>query len=188
MLDAIFRLDTAVLLYVHEHVRCPALDLLLVPLSRMGDMGIVWIILCVILLFRKRTRLTGLMALSALAAECISCELIMKRLFMRTRPFLALEQIVLLVPLETSASFPSGHSASSFACAYILCRQFGRKGAWAYLPAGLIALSRIYVGAHYPTDVLGGALFGTAVAAAVYALWQYFLKRKGSGSQSETRP
>ena len=68
------------------------------------------------------------------------------------------------------SSFPSGHTNASFAAAFALAKGFGKKGAWAYLVAALIAVSRLWVGVHYPTDVIAGAVCGTLCAWLAWTL------------------
>ena len=97
-------------------------------------------------------------------------DLVLKDLFARSRPFMEIDRLDVLVAFPMSHSFPSGHASSSFAAAYVLAKEFGRKGAWGYLPASLIAISRIYVGVHYLTDILGGAILGTGSAIVLYHL------------------
>lgn len=170
MLAAIQSLDEAILLFVQENLRTPALTAVMRLFSRLGDAGIMWIVLGLALLMFARTRRRGAYMLGALCAEYVICDLIIKKLVLRPRPYLVISQLELLVAQESSTSFPSGHSASSFVCAYMLARLFGKKGAWAYLPAALIALSRIYVGVHYPSDVLAGIALGTLIGAAACPL------------------
>lgn len=174
MFAAIQALDKAILLFVQDNIRTPALTVIMYLFSRLGDAGLGWIALGLLLAAFARTRRRGAAMLAALASEYVICDLVIKKLVLRPRPYLIIPQLELLVPLERSASFPSGHSASSFACAYMLARLFGKKGAWAYLPASLIALSRVYVGVHYPSDVVAGILLGTAVGVIFHPLLRRF--------------
>ncbi len=170
MFSAIQSLDEAILLFVQDNIRTPALTFIMRLFSFLGDAGIMWIALGVLLLAFARTRRRGAGMLGALAVEYTICDLVIKKLVLRPRPYLVISQLELLVAQESSTSFPSGHSASSFVCAYMLARMFGKKGAWAYLPASLIALSRIYVGVHYPSDVLAGVALGTLIGVVIYPL------------------
>lgn len=178
MLQTIQALDSALLLQIQDTVRTGFLSALLIPVSRAGDMGIFWIGLCVLLLALCRTRRGGALTLCGLAAEFAVCDLVLKRLFLRPRPYLVVRGLVCLVPPESSTSFPSGHAASSFVCAYLLTRFFGKKGALAYIPATLIAVSRVYAGVHYLSDVLAGMALGTLVGAAVWAAVCLYQKKR----------
>ena len=168
MIQAVYSFDETVLRFVQESLRSPALTAVMRFFSTIGDMGMVWILLGVVLVCIRRTRRGGVEMLCSLAAEFVLCDLIIKRIVARPRPYLLLEWLELLVHEESSFSFPSGHSASSFACAVALTCAFGKKGALAFIPAAMIALSRIYVGVHHPSDVIAGVLLGSAVGAAVY--------------------
>jgi undecaprenyl-diphosphatase len=75
-----------------------------------------------------------------------------------------------LLEVPTTSSFPSGHAATSFACAYVFSRVAPRITAAVYGLAVLIAFSRVYVGVHYPLDMLAGAVLGTLVAIALLKL------------------
>ena len=75
-----------------------------------------------------------------------------------------------LMEVPTTSSFPSGHAMSSFACATVLARLAPRLAIPAYTLAALIALSRVYVGVHYPLDIVAGAVLGVAVATALLML------------------
>lgn len=177
-MELILSIDGTILRFVQESLRSPALTEIMRFMSRLGDMGMLWIVLGLVLVCIKRTRRGGIEALAGLACEFAVCDLILKPIFARTRPYIALDWLELLVSPESSFSFPSGHSASSFVCAFMLTRAFGKKGATAYIPAALIALSRIYVGVHYPSDVFCGMLLGTAVGLAVSILSRHLLPVK----------
>ncbi|NLV85763.1 MAG: phosphatase PAP2 family protein [Clostridiales bacterium] len=176
MTGAIFNFDALILLFIQEHLRNEFLDPLVVFITRLGDNGIMWILLSLALLIPKKTRGGGFETLMCLLLAFLINDLILKDLFARIRPYELIEGLTILVPPETSFSFPSGHTNASFACATALTLSFGKKGAWAYIPAAAISLSRLYVGVHYPTDVLGGILVGTLAAFAAHYLLKRFLK------------
>jgi undecaprenyl-diphosphatase len=75
-----------------------------------------------------------------------------------------------LMEVPTTSSFPSGHTSTSFACAYVISRLAPRLTVYVYALAALIGFSRIYVGVHYPLDVLAGAVLGVVVAKALLML------------------
>jgi undecaprenyl-diphosphatase len=75
-----------------------------------------------------------------------------------------------LMEVPTTSSFPSGHTSTSFACAFVISRLAPRLTIPVFVLAALIGFSRIYVGVHYPLDVLAGAVFGVLVATALLKL------------------
>jgi undecaprenyl-diphosphatase len=75
-----------------------------------------------------------------------------------------------LMEVPTTSSFPSGHTSTSFACAYVISRLAPRLTIPVFVLAALIGLSRVYVGVHYPLDVVAGAIFGLIVARALLML------------------
>ncbi len=130
--------------------------------SRLGDWGAVWIALAVLLLLTPRTRRAGAALALSLAAEVLCCNLILKPLCARPRPCDVNSAVALAVPRPPGYSFPSGHTGAAFAAAVSL--RLSGRGAWipALVLACLIALSRLYLYVHYPSDVLAGALLGAA--------------------------
>ena len=177
MIQAITELDGSILLFIQEHLRNPVLTPVMKFASWLGDGGMIWIVAAVILLIFPRTRRGGLDVALCLALASAVNNLVLKNLVARPRPFITFTELEVIIEPLTSYSFPSGHACSSFAAAFAIAWAFrGKGGAWAYLPAALIALSRIYVGIHYLTDVLAGALVGTLCAWAICALTRRFIK------------
>ena len=121
----------------------------------------LWILLCALLLLFPRTRRAGLAGAAALVFNLALVNLFLKPLVDRTRPWLMVEGLAALVYEGDPHSFPSGHTSAAFACA--LAWWGTLPGRWQYAAVAVavaMGLSRLYVGVHFPTDVLCGALAG----------------------------
>jgi undecaprenyl-diphosphatase len=152
---------------VVEH-RVAPLDWLFVALSFLGYVGLVWIALAPLFAWRSgRPALvsTALIAGTVWAADLLAVAL--KAAVDRPRPYRVVAEADPLLRTDIGASFPSGHAATSFAGAVLLAYLFRRSVPALLALAVLVAVSRVYVGVHYPLDVIGGAVLGTAVAAVV---------------------
>lgn len=154
-----------------QTIHNPVLDTLMCAITRLGDAGIFWILLCIVLLIVPKTRKSGIILMAALLVDLVVCNGILKPLVHRIRPFDVKTGIELLVKRPTDYSFPSGHTAASFASVMALYLA-GEKKIWipALILAVLIAFSRLYLYVHYPTDVLGGMVVGLAAGALGYWL------------------
>ena len=154
-----------------QTIHTPVLDAMMCGITRLGDAGIIWILLCIVLLVLPKTRKSGVILMAALLVDLVICNGILKPLVHRIRPFDVKTGIELLVKRPTDYSFPSGHTAASFASVMALYLA-GEKRLWipALVLAVLIAFSRLYLYVHYPTDVLGGVVAGLAAGALGYWL------------------
>jgi undecaprenyl-diphosphatase len=151
------------------HHRTPWLDDLFVPLSHIGNWGLIWLILAVFATVLWRRPSIFLFVLSGnLLAGLASYGL--REAIGRERPTHRFPDPRPLVDVPVSGSFPSGHAAMSFACAALLAWLTPLPKVPLFALAALIAFSRVYDGVHYPLDVLGGAALGLVVATALRLL------------------
>lgn len=159
----IMDLDAGILLFLQENVRNEILTPVLALLTTLGNAAAVWITISLVLLLFRKTRRVGVMSLLALLVSFLLNNMLLKNLVARVRPYDAIEGLTALVGKPRDYSFPSGHTGSSFAAAWVLFRKLpARFGIPALVLAGVIGLSRLYVGVHYPTDVLFGMINGIA--------------------------
>ncbi len=170
--------ELTILDWIALHCHTPWLDAVVPWITRLGDGGILWIILALVLLILPKERLVGAQAALALILHVVLCNLLVKNLVGRIRPFELAGIDQLLVALPDDPSFPSGHSAASFAVVTVLfCNKHPLR--WpALIAAVLIALSRLYLYVHYPTDVLAGVLLGTLCGFLAVGLWRKLAARR----------
>lgn len=144
-----------------QSMRTPIGDVVIPLITKSGDAGMIWILLSVILLFIPRTGKSGAILAAALCVDVVLCNGILKNLFRRIRPCDINTSIQLLVARPDDFSFPSGHTAASFAAVTALMLA-GEKKLWipALALAVAIGFSRLYLYVHYPTDILGGIAVG----------------------------
>lgn len=167
MIEALVNADQFILLFLQDVIRNPILTPFFIFVTKLGNAGAIWIALTVILLIPKKTRKIGCMSALALLGSLIINNLILKNLIARIRPYEIINGLVPLIEKPTDYSFPSGHTGSSFAAACILYRKLPKRfGITALLLAMLIGFSRLYLGVHYPSDVLFGIISGVGISYA----------------------
>lgn len=162
-----------------QKLHSPVGDTLMAWITRLGDNGIIWILLTAVLLCMPKTRKTGLILMMALCVDVVLCNGILKNLFARTRPFDVNPSVQLLISRPKDFSFPSGHTAASFASVMALYLA-GEKKLWkpALVVAVLIAFSRMYFYVHFPTDIIGGVIAGVCSGYLGYRIVEKVQKRK----------
>lgn len=156
-------LELSLLDWIQANLRCGFLDTVLPLISGLCNRGEIWILLALVLLAIRQTRRQGAAVACGLALDLITCNLLLKPLFDRIRPFALNHAVTLLVRPHLDASFPSGHTAVSFAAVFALKASESPLWKPALGLAVVIAFSRLYLYVHWPSDVLGGALLGATV-------------------------
>jgi len=168
--DRIYEFDFAILDWIAEHIHNGFLDVVMPAITFLGDGGWFWIACAVVMLFFKKTRKTGIMLGLALLCGLFVCNLGLKPLVARIRPYHMRPWIELIIDEPSEFSFPSGHTIASFEAAIVLMRRDRKHFGWAALAlAVLIAFSRLYLYVHYPTDVIASVILGTLIAC--FAVW-----------------
>ena len=200
--------DAGFLLFIQEYIRSDFLNPIMKVLTHTGDKGILLIVLILAFLIIPRTRAIGIMSTISIAIEALLNNVLLKNLIARTRPYDEIEGLINLVGRQSDYSFPSGHTGAAFAVAgaMLVVALFGlpmieKTGEFKredpsltfklisvilIMYATLLAFSRMYVGVHYPTDVITGLLLGLATSAIAYLVYQAVIK-KAHGNKAKIK-
>lgn len=185
----ILQMDLAILDFIRANIWCAFLDGIMPIITLFGESGLFWIILTLVLLAVPRTRPLGLCTALALILELLACNVLLKPLVARPRPWNYRPELAqqILIALPTDYSFPSGHTAGSIAAAsaMALCKE--PRAPWAVLLAVLVGLSRLYLCVHFFSDVLCGALLGLLCGWAGTMLGKWIRQRR-TGQSLQDRP
>ena len=178
-------IDQTLLLFIQDYLRSDLLSGLLCTITVLGNKGAIWLAFLLMLLIYPRTRKLGLLAGLSLLV-CVSLGEALKYTVMRPRPFLEIAELVPLVKPPDSYSFPSVHTVSSFSVAWIILWSHlsGKVRYAVFAFALLMSFSRLYVGVHYPSDVLAGILLALAGSYGVWRWKGHLLKQSVLGSSS----
>ena len=162
-------MEADILLWIQEYLRFPALNSLMKAITHLGDRGIFWILMAVLLLLYSERRRVGFSVMAGLLLSFLVNNVFIKNVVRRIRPYEVIDGLESLIGKVGEFSFPSGHTASSFVAATIIACMLPQKryGIAAIILAALIGFSRMYVGVHYPTDVLFGAASGVLLGMLV---------------------
>ena len=164
-----------------QGMRSDLLTTLMVWYTSLGDHGLLWLGATLLLLLGRKTRRAGIIGVLALALGALVTNVALKPLVERLRPFIADPNLLPLVPIDDMSSFPSGHTTAAFGAAtgWFLSLPDTWRWRWTlFLTAVLMGVSRMYVGVHYPTDVLAGAVVGIAAGfLANYVAKQIFAQK-----------
>ena len=181
MLHSLLSLDTHIFLFCNAVLANPVFDVVFPTITN----PMFWIAPCLIAAFffirKERTKaliVIGL-ALVTLGISDPVCNRIIKPQVHRLRPCnpaVHINNARYLCGRKTSLSFPSSHAMNMFALATLFSLFYRKRALWFFSFASLIGFSRIYVGVHYPLDVLGGALGGVIVGGVVYYMHTFFMK------------
>lgn len=182
MLEFLYSIDVAVFFFINHTMANPVLDVVMPFVTDLNkhkpvvySVGI-WI---VYLLWQggRRARITvGLLVITVIISDQLNSS-VLKEIFDRVRPCRALEGVRMLVGCGGGLSFPSSHAANNFAAATVIGHWYPNQR-WYWVGfASLVALSRPYVGVHYPSDILGGMVVGIIIGSGISFGWELIDKQ-----------
>ena len=184
-IDQLIQIDGNFLIGIQHSLNADWLTPIMKGFSFCGNIGWASILLCIILVCFKRTRKLGVLCAGSVLLTFICCTGIVKPLVGRLRPWEVFSAVKPLIPDPGDSSFPSGHASNSMAVAFAFWLNT-RKSAtvnskeercrlhrWSYVAivfALMIALSRLYLGMHFPSDVIGGILIAIICSQIIYLI------------------
>jgi len=170
--NKIYELDNYILSVIKKYVHNRYLDVIMPIVTFTGNLGIIWILISIALILDKPYRVIGNSIILTLIISTIIGEGIVKHMVRRVRPCNRQDYVSLLRFKPISYSFPSGHTLSSFAAAEMLSLYFTQYRLIFMLLAFLIAVSRLYLYVHYPTDVIAGVIIGVLCSKIIFIILQ----------------
>lgn len=205
-MEGFIQLDGALLIGIQHALNADWLTPVMKAVTAAGSGGYFWIACCLFMLCFRKTRRIGIICSLSLLLTFICCNLILKPAVGRVRPWVTFEAVKALMPPPGDASFPSGHSANSMGPAWALFLAAGgfggsrraelpclgwhgegadavfmhRLGICAVILSILIGISRLYLGMHYPSDVLCGWLLGMICAVIVHIFVKKYEASRGN--------
>lgn len=172
-------IDLEAVRFVRENIANEFLDFLMPLITLIGEDGILWIAMSVLLMVFKKTRKAGFVMGLSLAIGFVLVNLGLKPMIDRPRPYEVDTGVKILVHSLGDGSFPSGHTLACFeaAVSLLLCK-YKTTGTAALVAAVAVAFSRVYLYVHYPTDVIVGAILGVIFAYIAYAIIKKLYKKR----------
>ena len=160
--------DLPILDWIQANLQSGFMDVFMPFITKFGDHGLFWMIVAAILFIIPKTRKTGLGMAIAMMIGLLICNVTLKPLVGRIRPYDLQAELGITIQLLGERmhdfSFPSGHTIASFEAAVVLLKNSKKMGIPAMILAVLISFSRLYLYVHYPTDVLASVILGTLFA------------------------
>ena len=160
--------DLPVLDWIQANMQSGFMDKFMPFITKFGDHGTFWMIVAALLFLFPKTRKTGLGMAIAMMIGLLVCNVTLKPLVGRIRPYDLQAELGVTIQLLGERmhdfSFPSGHTIASFEAAVVMLKNSKKLGIPAMILAVLISFSRLYLYVHYPTDVIASIILGTLFA------------------------
>ncbi len=178
MVQEILQLDKSLFYFFNRGIANPVFDIMMPFVTSDFNLRVFLVLVWLgLLIFGGKTgRIVAILLIPAIAISDQLSSHIIKPLVGRIRPCHELENVRLLVSCGSGLSFPSSHAVNSFTVATLLSKFYKRYMVYLFSLAFLIAFSRVYVGVHYPGDIVAGMSIGFVVGLCAFYLWVYISK------------
>ena len=181
----LYNTDMQILNFIYSHTSGNAADFFFSHITVLGNSGMFWIALGAIFAIIPKTRKIGFTVLLAIAIGFLFGNLLVKNYVGRLRPYQMNEAINLIIKAPSDTSFPSGHTLCSFSSAIAIFLNRKKLGVCMIVLASAIALSRMYLFVHFPTDIIGAVLLGILVAnLSVFIVDRIYARSKAPDLQN----
>lgn len=171
-------MEENILLWLQNNMRSEFLDKIMVFITNLGNKGILWIILSLLFLIIPKMRKIGIMTSVSLICDLLLVNILIKNIVRRRRPYEVIEGLTSVIEKQSDFSFPSGHTAASFAFAFVLMLKAPKKiSVPVMITAVMISFTRLYLGVHYPTDIIGGIVIGFVCSLISITLVNFIEKK-----------
>ena len=181
--------DLPVLDWIQANLKSSVMDTVMPIITVFGDAGIFWMVVSALLFIFPKTRRIGLGMAIAMMIGLIVCNVTLKPLVARIRPYDLQAELGVTIQLLGERmhdfSFPSGHTIASFEAAVVMLKNSKKMGIPAMILAVLISFSRLYLYVHYPTDVIASVILGTLFALIGNALAGLIAPKLGAGKKGK---
>ena len=166
MCSFIKKIDEKVLNGV-SNIQRPIFSKVLIPVTKVGSLGLIWLLIAVPMLFSESLRYTGIKVILVVVLAGFLGEGLIKHLAKRKRPSKYIEESDMLIKKPITYSFPSGHTSSSVASAIVISRSCPGLSIPVAVLAFLVSFSRLYFKVHYLSDIVAGAILGIVLSYLV---------------------
>lgn len=160
MWDLFAKLDLNILLYVQEHFRTETLTFWMRQITSLGSIFLALVAIYLIIRGTRKEKLFGIVMVVSVLIEVAIVNGFLKNVIARPRPYDVSTELLPAIEVLSDYSFPSGHTALAFALAFVFYRYLPKKyGIPAIIIASFVGISRVHLGVHYLSDVIGGVIF-----------------------------
>ncbi|MCX7832593.1 MAG: phosphatase PAP2 family protein [Ignavibacteria bacterium] len=168
-----YNIDVSLFYFINVTLANPVTDFLMPFITERNHWMIFFVIMWFVMVIKggKRGRIAAVLIIICVVISDQTSSVLIKNIFDRVRPCNVLPGVHLLIPCSSSYSFPSSHAVNHFAGSYLLSHFYPEYKIGLYIGSFLIAISRVFVGVHYPSDVAGGILIGLLIGFIVVQIW-----------------